>query len=151
MTPLGWRWAGFVWGYALVWFLLNDRLKLLAYRILDPAKAKAAPAPDGKAAPKPDATAEPKPDAKAEAKPDATAAPKPDAKAEPKPDAKAELKPDAKVEPKPDAAATTAPDVTPRTVTRVHQLYEQLGREDVRSVEEWEKAEREKRNDKPKK
>ena len=36
MTPLGWGWAGFVWGYALVWFLLNDRLKLLAYRILDP-------------------------------------------------------------------------------------------------------------------
>jgi H+-transporting ATPase len=40
MTPLGWGWAGFVWGYALLWFLLNDRLKLLAYRILDPAKAK---------------------------------------------------------------------------------------------------------------
>jgi H+-transporting ATPase len=28
MTPLGWGWAAFVWGYALVWFLLNDRLKL---------------------------------------------------------------------------------------------------------------------------
>jgi H+-transporting ATPase len=39
MTPLGWGWATFVWGYALAWFLLNDRLKLLAYRILDPAKA----------------------------------------------------------------------------------------------------------------
>ncbi len=38
MTPLGWGWAGFVWGYALVWFLVNDRLKLLAYRILDPVK-----------------------------------------------------------------------------------------------------------------
>ena len=41
MTPLGWGWTAFVWGYALVWFLLNDRVKLLAYRILDPAKAKA--------------------------------------------------------------------------------------------------------------
>lgn len=40
MTPLGWGWAGFVWGYAIVWFLLNDRLKLLAYRILDPVKVK---------------------------------------------------------------------------------------------------------------
>ena len=40
MTPLGWGWAGFVWGYALVWFLVNDRLKLLAYRIFDPVKAK---------------------------------------------------------------------------------------------------------------
>jgi H+-transporting ATPase len=39
MTPLGWGWAAFVWGYALVWFLVNDRVKLLAYRILDPVKA----------------------------------------------------------------------------------------------------------------
>jgi len=39
MTPLGWGWALFVWGYALVWFLVNDRVKLLAYRIFDPAKA----------------------------------------------------------------------------------------------------------------
>ena len=30
----------FVWGYALRWVLLSDRLKLLAYRILDPVKNK---------------------------------------------------------------------------------------------------------------
>lgn len=36
MTPLGWGWALFVWGYALIWFLVNDRVKLLAYRIFDP-------------------------------------------------------------------------------------------------------------------
>jgi H+-transporting ATPase len=35
MTPLGWGWAGFVWAYALVWALVNDRVKLLAYRIFD--------------------------------------------------------------------------------------------------------------------
>jgi H+-transporting ATPase len=39
MPPLGWGWAGFVWAYALVWFLVSDRVKLLAYRILDPVKA----------------------------------------------------------------------------------------------------------------
>ncbi len=39
MTPLGWGWALFVWGYALVWFLVNDRVKLLAYRIFDPTKS----------------------------------------------------------------------------------------------------------------
>jgi H+-transporting ATPase len=39
MTPLGWRWAMFVWGYALAWFLVNDRVKLLAYRIFDPTQA----------------------------------------------------------------------------------------------------------------
>jgi H+-transporting ATPase len=40
MTPLGWGWAGLVWGYALVWFLISDRVKLLAYRILDPVETK---------------------------------------------------------------------------------------------------------------
>jgi H+-transporting ATPase len=35
MAPLGWKWAAVVWTYALVWFLVNDRIKLLAYRILD--------------------------------------------------------------------------------------------------------------------
>ena len=36
MTPLGWKWAGFVWGYAIAWFLINDQVKWLAYRIFDP-------------------------------------------------------------------------------------------------------------------
>jgi H+-transporting ATPase len=35
MAPIGWKWALFVWGYALFWFLLNDRVKLAAYRIFD--------------------------------------------------------------------------------------------------------------------
>jgi H+-transporting ATPase len=35
MTPLGWGWALFVWGYATAWFLLNDRVKLAAYRVFD--------------------------------------------------------------------------------------------------------------------
>jgi H+-transporting ATPase len=36
MTPIGWGWALFVWGYALAWFFLNDRLKLFTHRILGP-------------------------------------------------------------------------------------------------------------------
>lgn len=40
MTPLCWGWAMFVWGYALVRFLFNDRVKLLAYRIFDPVKTR---------------------------------------------------------------------------------------------------------------
>ncbi|QDT88781.1 plasma-membrane proton-efflux P-type ATPase [Gimesia algae] len=39
MAPLGWDWALFVWGYALAWFLVNDRVKLLAYRVFDPTAA----------------------------------------------------------------------------------------------------------------
>ena len=219
MAPLGWKWAGFVWGYALVWALVNDRVKLLAYKIFDPVKAE--PKPDAKAeakpeakaeskpeaktpsdltpqianrayelyeeragndgtavqdwkkaeqeirndeakgAPKPEAKAdEPKPEAKAEPKPEAKAdEPKPEAKAEPKPEAKAEPKPEAKAdaptpetkaepepeakaaEPKPEARDKTQPDVTPQLVKRVHELYEQLGREDVQAVHDWENTE----------
>ena len=43
MTPLGWGWALFVWGYAMLWFLLNDRLKLLAYKIFDPIAKQGLP------------------------------------------------------------------------------------------------------------
>ena len=35
MAPIGWHWALFVWGYALAWFLVNDRIKLAAYRVFD--------------------------------------------------------------------------------------------------------------------
>ncbi len=44
MTPLGWGWAFFIWGYALAWFFVNDRVKLLAYHIFDPLPAAAATA-----------------------------------------------------------------------------------------------------------
>ena len=258
MTPLGWGWAAFVWGYALAWALLNDRVKLLAYRVFDPTKApllakkpldltpqiakrayelyeqrgrqdgradqdwgqaerevkaeakpeakpepkpeakaepkseakaepqpedeakpkpeakaepkpdvkaepkpdvkvepkpeaKAEPKPEVKAEPKPEVKAEPKPEVKAEPKPEAKAEPKPEAKAEPKPEAKAELKPDAKPEPKQEAKAETPSGLTPGIVKRVHELYEELGREDVREVQDWEKAQREIRKDKPNK
>ena len=40
MTPIGWGWGLVVWGYAIAWFLLNDRIKLAAYRIFDPVKTK---------------------------------------------------------------------------------------------------------------
>jgi H+-transporting ATPase len=39
MMPIGWGWGLAVWGYALAWFLINDRVKLLAYRVFDPTQA----------------------------------------------------------------------------------------------------------------
>ena len=45
MTPLGWKWAAFVWAYALVWFLINDRLKLIAYKVLGAMKPGVPTAP----------------------------------------------------------------------------------------------------------
>jgi H+-transporting ATPase len=118
MTPLGWGWAGFVWGYALLWFLLNDRVKLLAYRIFDPVKAEA------------------KPETKAEAKAKPAVEPKPEAK-------KVEPKPEIKVEVKPEAKAKTPSDLTPQIATRAYELYEQQGHRDGQSVQNWDKAERE--------
>jgi H+-transporting ATPase len=189
MTPLGWRWAGFVWGYAIICALATDRVKLLAYKILDPVKdhskpqAKSPAKPEAKAEAKPEAKAEPKPEAKAESKPEPKSEPKPEvktqiakrayelyeergskaghsvqdwekaeqeiqkdeAKAEPKPEANTEPKSEANTEPKPEvkAKAELPADLKLHIVKRVHELYEELGREDVREVEEWEKAARE--------
>ncbi len=238
MTPLGWRWAGLVWAYALVWFLVNDRVKLLAYRIFGSAKTdkpkpeataepksaanvkgdphyqakaeakpeakseakpevkalsdltpqitkrayelyeergregghavqdwekaeqqikkdetKAEPNPGTKAEPKSEGKVEPKPEAKVEPKTEITAEPTPEAKAEPTPEAKTEQRPEPKAEPKtetgteskPQAKAAPSADLNLHIVKRVHELYEELGREDVRAVEEWEKAQRETR------
>jgi len=33
MPALGWKYAGIVWGYALVWFFIEDRVKLFAYKV----------------------------------------------------------------------------------------------------------------------
>jgi H+-transporting ATPase len=43
VTPLGWAYAGIVWAYAVMWFLLTDPIKLLAYKVLDTVKGGASP------------------------------------------------------------------------------------------------------------
>jgi len=190
MTPLGWGWAGFVWGYALLWFLVNDRIKLLAYRIFDPVKkagakpeikvasqpeakgdektsakpeakaepqsgAKDEPKPevkmDGKAGVNPDAKTEPKAEAKVEPKSGTKDDPKPEAKAEPQPDAEDEPKPQAKaeaeakpaIEPKPEAKAKATADLTPQIAAKAYELYEREGHRDGQSAQNWDKAEQE--------
>jgi H+-transporting ATPase len=117
VTPLGWKYAGIVWGYAFAWFLVTDPVKLLAYKVLDTVKADSAPKPEAKTEAKSDVKAETKPAAKGETKPEAKAAPeakaddaKPDAEGGPKPEASAAPQPDAKAEPKPEAKAAPQPD-----------------------------------------
>jgi H+-transporting ATPase len=39
MVPIGWGWALLIWGYAMAWFLVSDRVKLAAYRVLDPEQS----------------------------------------------------------------------------------------------------------------
>jgi H+-transporting ATPase len=76
MTPLGWGYAALVWGYALVWFLLTDRIKLLAYRLLDPVRANPVPIVAGVPAEVPSAGTGPAIDLRQEAAPKATVAAK---------------------------------------------------------------------------
>jgi len=45
---------------------------------------------------------------------------------------------EAKAKPKPEAKAETSSDLTPGIVRRVHELYEELGRENVRAVQDGE-------------
>lgn len=124
MTPLGWGWAGFVWGYALLWFLVNDRVKLLAYRIFDPVKAVAKAGTESEVK----APTEP-PSART---PDAV-----ETQAGPEADAK----PDAK--PSPDTKDETTSDLTPQIAARAYELYEHQGHPDGQSVQNWDEAERE--------
>ena len=46
MARLDWRWVLLVWVYAIVWALVSDRAKLVAYAILDKLKDKAKSPPD---------------------------------------------------------------------------------------------------------
>lgn len=34
--PISWEWSLVVWVYALAWFFVNNRVKLIVYRIFQP-------------------------------------------------------------------------------------------------------------------
>jgi len=40
MPPISWGWALIIWGYTFFFFFINDRVKILAYRVFDPDKTK---------------------------------------------------------------------------------------------------------------
>ena len=101
VTPLGWQYAGIVWGYAFAWFLVTDPVKLLAYRILDPVKAGPTLAAEAKA----------KPETKAVPKPQAAGSPDPGTKAPPTLEAKAAPGPKVKVGPAAETSAKHVPHV----------------------------------------
>jgi len=42
ITPIGWRYAGLVWAYAVIWWLFNSGCKILAYRLLERHRYRAA-------------------------------------------------------------------------------------------------------------
>ncbi len=142
MTPLGWSWAALVWGYALVWFLVNDRVKLLTYWVLDRSKVTAksqsdeAPPPDAKITAKSQPEAVSAPIAKTPSQEGTNSmstpqtaikldtAAKPEPKAAAKPEAATSPEPEAKTSPAPAADApaelqtVTAPDSQPKIETK---------------------------------
>jgi H+-transporting ATPase len=160
MTPLGWGWALFVWGYALAWFLINDRIKLLAYRIFD--RTKAGDTPEERAQEKSNVKAMASPDIKAHAKaksgtagvtkPDTEAGAKNETDTEVKKDAKPDLKSDAsakpetKTEPKPEAH-DASPDLGRRVAKRAYELYEKRGRQGDLADQDWIQASQEIKKD----
>jgi len=138
---------------AIVFALLLDLIKVPVFRrtqIAEP-RPRADAKPQAKARSKPEAPIEPK--SKANAEPESSAEPKPEAKAESQPEAeaesKAEPKPELSAGPGAETKAKTPADLTPQLVKRVHKLYEDLGREEVRAVEDLEKTERETPKDEP--
>ena len=86
---------------------------------------------------------------KTEPTPGAKVEVKPEAKDETKPETKPELKPEDKAEANPDAKVKATSDLTPGMVKRVHELYEELGRRDLRAVEDMEKAKNENQKNEP--
>lgn len=110
-------------------------------------RLKVEPHPDGNTEPQPEAKTEPQPEeAKAEPQPE-------EVKAEPRPEeAKtAPQQPDeARAETQSEAKTEAPSDLTPQIVKQVHELYEELGRETVKAVQDWEETEQKTRNDETK-
>ena len=98
-------------------------------------KAEVKDEPKEKAAPEHDVNAEAKPETKEEQKTGA--------KEEMKSETKEEPKPEGEAGPKLEATAEMPSSLTPEIVTRVHKLYEELGREEVKAVQEWEEKKEE--------
>jgi HlyD family secretion protein len=69
----------------------------------------------------------------------------PEAPAEPKIEADVKPTPEADVTPTPKVTGAPPPDSTLQIVKKIHELYEELGRQNVRAAEEWEKAQQEPR------
>jgi plasma-membrane proton-efflux P-type ATPase len=105
------------------------------------SEAKAALQTEVSAAIQSEAKGATQPEAKAEPQPEAKAAPLPEAKATTQPEAKAVPLPEAKVTTQSEAKNKTSSDLTSQLVKQVHDLYEELGREQVRVIQDWDKTE----------
>ena len=117
---------------------MNDRMKLLAYRIFDPVKAELKPA-----------SRKPVPQARSQSR-NANLMPKP--RLNPKKKLKhrklllkrnLKPKPNLTAKSTPETKAKTASDLTPQIAARAYELYEHQGHRDGQAVQNWDKAEQE--------
>jgi len=109
-------------------------------------RLKDEPKSDSKTEAQSEAKDENKPEAKDDSQPEAKDEPQTESKDEPMPVVTDETKPEAKSETetkggiKPEEDANMPSTVTPEIVKRVHEFYEELGRDDVRAVMDLEKT-----------
>ena len=137
---------------AALFALVLDLIKVPVFAHLGIAeKVPTAANADGpKGEPPPTAQSAPTQSQPAHAKRATSAAPALEVKAETKPNAKAatalktktEGNPNAKSAPPPDIESKPPSDLKPKLVERVHALYEELGRQDVLAVQEFEQAQK---------
>jgi len=105
-----------VWGYALAWFLLNDRIKLLTYWVLDRSKSHAKTNVQSNLAPKDQADPAPRVEAKSAEQPRATTASKEKILLAPDIKGAAGVQP-AKAEPSPGTSARKPAEANPSPAT----------------------------------
>jgi H+-transporting ATPase len=137
---------------AILFALVLDLIKIPVFAHLGIAEATAtsdtAGQPKSKATPKTQITPEQSkpsevipaatPQIQSESRPEAS--PKTDNQPRAKIQGAPAIQPAAQPETKPGVASAQSGDATPQMVKRVHELYETLGREDVRAVQNWDKA-----------
>ena len=104
VTPLGWKYAGMVWGYAFVWFVVTDPVKLLAYKVL---VSKASPSQ--KPRPRPSRTPSPKPKRRPSPRPKPSRSQTQNPRPRLKPKPRLSLMPSPKPSPKPNRSLSQNP------------------------------------------
>jgi H+-transporting ATPase len=142
VAPLWWGWAAMVWGYALVWFLVTDPVKLLAYRVLDVPAATTTTLAEIETKPEPGAESGPVTKAASQAEYEAVPKAELETKVAPEPDAKAEPKDDARLKAKagPDTNAAADPglgakaDANAGSQTEVKAEPEPVSRSDIAAL-----------------
>jgi soluble P-type ATPase len=133
-----------IFGYAMIACLLvNDAVKviMIKWRVPNAVARK----PDAKTVSKSEAKPESSPKAKSETATKAESKPADPVAAQAKSASGMQpvVKPIPETEPKPDAGDKPKTDLTPQIATRAYELYERQGRRDGESVQNWDRAEQE--------